>query len=127
MLKYKNKRFVSVSEWDSLVRQVYKRPYSFQQQDGCKERGTYSITIPDNAYDYGNDTIPEEINGDEMGVSFQAWLSRDPKEWHGEARDANFKVLFWERNFYPEIQMVANDLHKRRLIEAGEYVIDIDW
>lgn len=127
MLKYESKRFASVSDWDSLVMQVYNRPYSFQQQDGCKERGTYNITIPDEAYDYENDTIPEEINGDEMGVSFQAWLSRDPKEWYGDKSYADYTVLFWERNFYPEIQMVANDLYKRGLVEAGEYVIDIDW
>ena len=35
--------------------------------------------------------------------------------------------LFWERNFYPDVQMIANNLHAKGLIEAGDYVIDIDW
>jgi len=35
--------------------------------------------------------------------------------------------MWWERNFYPDVEMIANDLHKRGILEAGEYVIDIDW
>ena len=35
--------------------------------------------------------------------------------------------LWWKRNFYPDIEMVANDLHAKGLLEAGEYAIDIDW
>ena len=35
--------------------------------------------------------------------------------------------MFWERNFYPHVEMVMNDLHAKGLVEAGEYVIDIDW
>jgi hypothetical protein len=35
--------------------------------------------------------------------------------------------MFWDRNFYPNVQMVANDLHKKGLLEAGEYSIRIDW
>lgn len=130
MLKVKNVQMIDVSDWDDLVQTTYGRIYNFQQQDGCKERGTFSLTIPSHAYDYENDTIPEEVNGDEMGVSFKAWLERDPKqkldtddEWDRE----NGLSLFWERNFYPDIQMIANDLHKKGLIEAGKYVINIDW
>ncbi len=74
-----------------------------------------------------NDTVPEEINGDEMGVSFAAWLARDPKEWNGDPKDRSYLDMFWERNFYPDIQMVANDLHAKGLLPAGDYLIDIDW
>ena len=130
MLKVKNVQMIDVSDWDDLVQQTYGRIYNFQQQDGCKERGTFSFTVPSHAYDYENDTIPEEVNGNEMGVSFKAWLARDPKqkldtndEWDRE----NGLSLFWERNFYPDIQMIANDLHAKGLIEAGKYVINIDW
>ncbi len=35
--------------------------------------------------------------------------------------------LFCERNFYPDLHTIANDLYERGLIEAGEYVINIDW
>lgn len=130
MLKFKTKQVISVQDWDDLVAETYKRPYSFQQQDGCKERGNFNITIPDGAYDHENDTIPEEVNGDEMGVSFKAWLDRDPEQkldtednWEREYG----LELFWGRNFYPDVQMVANDLHSKGLIPAGEYVIEIDW
>lgn len=118
---------VSVQDWDDLVTQVYARPYSFQQQEGCQDRGVFHLTIPARANDYTNDTLPEKINGEEMGVSFQAWLTRDPSEWNGAPSDQRFIHLFWDRNFYPDIQTVANDLHKKGMIEAGEYTIEIDW
>ena len=62
-----------------------------------------------------------------MGVSFDTWLKRNPKEWNGNEHDKMFINMWWERNFYPDIQMVANDLHKKGLIEAGKYEIKIDW
>lgn len=118
------------SDWDNLVTETYGRPYCFQQQDGCKDRGNVYITIPSQPYDYPNSTIPEKVNGNEMGVSFAAWLARDPKqkldtedEWDRE----HGLDLFWERNFYPDVQMVANDLHAKGLIPEGEYIISIDW
>lgn len=130
MLKFKTKQVIDVGDWDNLVESTYGKPYRFQQQDGCKDRGTIDITIPDGAYDYENDTIPEKVNGDEMGVSFAAWLARDPEQkldtedkWDRE----HGAELFWKRNFYPHVQMIANDLHAKGLIPAGEYLIDIDW
>jgi hypothetical protein len=130
MIKIQTKQVISVQDWDDLVEETYGRTYSFQQQDGCKERGKANITIPDHPYDYKNDTIPEKVNGDEMGVSFAAWLARDPKqklnstdEWERE----NGLNLFWSRNFYPDAQMIANDLNTKGLIPEGEYTIEIDW
>lgn len=124
----KIKQFIEVDDWDHLVETTYGRPYNFQQQDGCKERGIHKITVPSKyATDFDTDTIPEEINGEEMGVSFAAWLARDPKEWHGEPSDHYHVAMFWERNFYPDIDMVANDLHAKGLLPAGEYAINIDW
>lgn len=127
MIKSKSKQIISVQDWDELVVSTYGRPYSFQQQDGCKERGLFYITIPESGYDYKAESVTEEINGDDMGVSFSAWLARDPKEWNGDPDDKSFLAMFWERNFYPEVQILANDLHAKGLIEAGEYGIDIDW
>ena len=72
-----------------------------------------------------NDSIPEKVNGRKMGVKFAVWLEKDPEvrfkimNWENE--------LFWERNFYPDIYTVANDLYKKGLIEAGDYIINIDW
>jgi hypothetical protein len=127
MIKIQNKKVIDVGDWDSLVIQTYGRPYSFQQQDGCKERQNVDITIPSEAFDYENDTVPEKVNGEKMGVSFAAWLARDPKQKiKGQRQDYELE-LFWERNFYPDVQMIANDLHAKGLIPAGDYVIDIDW
>ena len=118
---------VDVQEWDNLVIETYGKRYSFQQQDGCQARGIVSITVPNDTYDFENDTVPEVINGADMGVSFPAWLARDPEEWNGNSEDQRFLNFFWGRNFYPSLQMVANDLHAKGLVPAGEYVINIDW
>ena len=125
----KTKQVITVQDWDNLVVTTYGKPYSFQQQDGCMGRGNFNIniTIPEECDDFEDDTVPEVINGDEMGVSFNAWLARDPDEWNGKPEDKRFLNLFWERNFYPDVQMVANDLHAKGLIPAGKYVIEIDW
>jgi peptidoglycan hydrolase-like protein with peptidoglycan-binding domain len=129
MIKAKKKQVISVQDWDDLVEKTYGKVYSFQQQEGCKPRGTFELTVPpDHVEDYENDTVPEVINGDEMGVSFAAWLARDPKEWNGgRLEDASYLDLFWMRNFYPDVEMVATDLYNKGLLPAGEYLIDIDW
>lgn len=69
----------------------------------------------------------KKVNGDEMGVSFKAWLERNPSQELPDDKNSWSLELFWGRNFYPDVQMVANDLHAKGLIEAGDYVIDIDW
>jgi hypothetical protein len=130
MLKYRTVNIIDVSDWDNLVEQTYNRPYNFQQQDGCKDRGLIRLTIPDDeTYDYKNDTVPEEVNHNDMGVSFKAWLARDPKQKLSNPADQeNYCIdLWWRRNFYPDLQMVANDLHAKGLIVAGNYTIEIDW
>ena len=133
MLKFKNKKVIDVYDWDKLVADTYKRPYSFQQQDGCKDRGIHNITIPSKYADEEDaemhDDIPFRINGDVMGVKFEKWLSttlEEINEKHPEGY-AGQNDLFWERNFYPSIDVIANDLYNKGLIEAGEYSIDIDW
>ncbi len=130
MLNVRTEQVIDVDDWDQLVVETYGKPYSFQQQDGCKERQRVRITIPDIAYDYENNTIPEVINGEGMGVSFRSWMERNPKQkldtknsWDRE----HGLSLWWERNFYPDVQMVANDLYEKGLVEAGVYTIDIDW
>lgn len=128
MIEIKTVQVIEVGAWDELVTETYGRPYSFQQQNGCMDRGTFPLTIPSEyTDDCENDTIPEKINGDEMGVSFAAWLARDPNEWNGAPDPGYYLDLFWSRNFYPDVQMVANDLHAKGLIPAGEYMINIDW
>lgn len=131
MINFTIEQVIDVGDLDELVMKTYGRIYTFQQQDGCKDRQRVYITVPEkHPYDFKNDTVPEKVNGKEMGVSFAAWLARDPKqklntedEWD---RDHGLG-LWWERNFYPSVDMVANDLHAKGLLPAGKYTIDIDW
>lgn len=128
MLKTKTVKMIEVGDWDYLVESTYGRTYNYQQQDGCKERGIEHITVPvEYPSDYENDSIPEKVSGGQMGVSFAAWLARDPTEWNGDEMYRRFRTVFWERNFHPSIDMVINDLHAKGLLEAGEYTINIDW
>jgi hypothetical protein len=118
-------KLMDVGDWDQLVMDTYGRTYCFQQQDDCKSRVIYRITVPvQYPYDYKNDTIPEEVNGEDMGVSFKAWLARDPE---APIPETQFLDMFWNRNFYPHADMIANDLHARGLLGAGQYIIKIDW
>lgn len=127
-IKIKTEKVISVQDWDEFVEETYKRPYNFQQQNDCQSRGTYRFEVPDKyAEDFDRDTIPEIVNHDDMGVSFAAWLKRDPKQKLAGGNDRGGLQLWWERNFYPTIEMVANDLHAKGLLESGEYTIDIDW
>jgi len=125
----KTKQVIEVSEWDALVEKTYGRPYLFQQQDGCKNRGTFPIRVPEEAEDYERESVPEEVNHETMGVSFAAWLARDPKQKLSDpdAQEDYCLRLWWERNFYPNVQMVANDLHAKGLLAAGTHTILIDW
>lgn len=120
---------IETQEWDDLVSKTYNRPYCFQQQDGCKDRGVFELSIPSKYTEEATlkKDIPEVINGNQMCVQFDSWLTRDPKQpVNGD--DTGWQIeLFWHRNFYPSIYTVANDLYKKGLIDAGDYTINIDW
>lgn len=131
-MKIRTETVVDVDEWDKLVLETYGRPYQFQQQEDCRSKGIFKFTVPDEADESElPDTIPEVVNGPEMGVKFAAWLARDPLkglDGEPEAVTPDYAIkLWWHRNFYPTIQMVANDLHVKGLLAAGEYLINIDW
>ncbi len=132
MIQYKTKKVIDVEDWDNLVQETYGKPYSFQQQDECKPRGIVNISVPSTyTSDYKNDTLPERVNHPNMGVSFKAWLERDPKQPlsdKGNIETDQWSIdLWWERNFYPHVSMIINDLHQKGLLETGDYAIDIDW
>ena len=120
---------IGVSEWDALVKKTYNRPYSLQQQGGCSGHSIQGIDAPSEASDYERESIPEEVNHSEKGVSFAAWLARNPKQKlsNDDEPESYCLELWWHRNFYPDLQMVVNDLHAKGLLEAGEHTILIDW
>jgi len=119
---------ITVHDWDSFVEKTYGKPYSFQQQNGCKDRGIEVINTHDEyAEDFEATEIPFEINGEEMGVSFQTWLNTNPEDTAKHFNQSWGNNLFWERNFYPEANMIAKDLFEKGLLPKGEYQIEIDW
>lgn len=129
----RTEQVIDCSDWDDLVVGTYGRPYCFQQQDGCKSRGreTLDVTLnPTYVYDFEATEVPEVVNGDEMGVSFAAWLARDPKQQLNTKDEWDSKHglgLWWDRNFYPTAESIAHDLCKRGLLPEGTYTINIDW
>lgn len=118
---------IEVSDWDELVVKTYSRSYKLQQQDGCQSRGVVHLSVPAQEFDRENGSVPEIVNHDEMGVTFEAWLGRDPKKPLADGRTDYALGLWWDRNFYPDISMVANDLYKKGLLNSGKYTINIDW
>ena len=124
-MKIQNTKVIDVYAWNDTVSRTYGRIYNFQQQEGGKGRGTFELIVPiESTDDEGmNDSIPEKVNGEVMGVKFAAWLARDPtQKLPGQEYDFELE-LFWCRNFYPDIHEVANDLHQKGLLDAGEYLI----
>lgn len=128
MIKYSLKKQIEVQDWDKLIEKTYGKIYSFQQQDGCKDRGIETISVPyEWVDDYEVDMLPFEVNGVKKGVSFQSWLNTSPEETAKQFRYDWENRLFWDRNFYPHVSMIINDLHFRGILEEGEYDIKIDW
>lgn len=127
-MKMRQVNVIDVNEWDSFVSSTYGRTYNFQQQDDCKPRQTVYFDVPvQYPFDFENDTVPEIVNHPEMGVSFKAWLERDPNKPLCGEKDGLSLEMWWERNFYPHLSMVAHDLHSRGLLPEGQYGIKIDW
>jgi hypothetical protein len=134
MITGKKITIIDVSDWDNLIRTTYGKTYRFQQQDGCKDRHTFYFSVPvderfetiDDIESHLPDSIPEVVNGNEMEVKFQSWLSKD-SNLYPEGMDEFWRRLFWSRNFYPNFNTIVNDLYTRGFIEAGEYGINIDW
>jgi hypothetical protein len=129
MVKYENIKLIKLNDWNTLVSETYGRPYNFQQQEGCKDRGIFRFSLPnEETYDDEmNDDIPEEINGEIMGVKFKKWLERDPNQPINDRSDLWGITIWWERNFYPDFYTLLNDMYEKKLIKKGDYIIDIDW
>jgi len=131
-IKFSSLRVIKDGDWNKLVTETYGRPYCFQQQEGCRDRGIYRFTVPGGPDDYESDAVPEVVNHENWGVPFAAWLKRDPKTLlAGEKDGLNLEgwqlQLWWHRNFFPHVQMVANDLHAKGILDPGDYAIEVDW
>jgi hypothetical protein len=129
MLQYTIEKVIDSQDWDELVTETYGKPYNLQQQDGCMDRCRLRIEVPFRRKPEGftNTELPFEINGSEMGIDFEVWKATSVEEMNSNFEDSWGGELFWERNFYPALDCLAHDLHAKGLIEAGKYVIVIDW
>ena len=121
MLEYDEVRLVDSYDFDQFVKSVYGKPYCYQQQDDCRDKGIESFTVPMEEDDYFDNDLEDEPL---MGVSFKTWLDKDVNEKFFEDDWEN--TLFWYRNFYPHFSMIINDLYKKGLIEKGSYIMSID-
>jgi hypothetical protein len=131
-MKIKELKVIESSDWDKLVSKTYLKPYCYQQQNECQNRGLFHFRVPrkETFDDEMNDSIPEEVNHETMGVKFEKWKARDPKtplNGDDSGKEQWAIDLWWHRNFYPDFQTVANDLCKKGLLKAGSYAIDIYW
>lgn len=124
MIKVKIAKIIDEADFSALVREVYGRDYCYQQQDGCKDRGYYPMSVPEDSFD---DNMPDDIAGDEdqMGVKFKTWLEKDPKT--PGYKDDWKRRFWWERHFYPDFGTVVNDLYSKGKLEKGEYLLRTDW
>lgn len=126
-LKIADVKTIELDDWDNFVKEQYGLPYCFQQQDGCKYRGTTTINVPDDEwYDYENEEMPVIVNGPVEGIKFDVWKNT-PKDAFFKNDDSYKADLFWSRNYYPHVSMIINDLYDKGLIEKGTYNINIDW
>ncbi len=126
-MNYVSRDILKVDDWDNLVKSTYEKHYNFQQQDNCRNKGVVELDVPSKSHDFENDTIPEIVDHPCKGVSFKAWLAKDPKQPIENQKYADDHEIWWERNFYPDYQMIANDLHSKGLLPEGNYLIHIDW
>lgn len=125
----------TLDEFDELIKKEYNKTYySFQQQDGCKDRGIEFFTVPINDpddLDYLSMIEADAKNNklsEHCGVKFEEWLSRDKDfKWFTDENEQYRNELLWERNFYPHPEIIFNDLYKRNIIEAGTYGVYINW
>lgn len=123
-MKMTTKHVVTVNNWDDFVKETYQKPYCFYEQEGWREGAVFSLTVPSKDEDFKNDSIIVGERNQQMGVSFKAWLAKDVNEGfnHSTLKDNHI----WKRYFYPDVQTIANDLHSKGLIPAGNYLITLN-
>lgn len=123
MLKYRTEKVVDSFDLDRLVQDTYGKGFCYQQQDGCKSKGSEVWDIPTKFSGVHLDVKPEDVKNTTYGTTFKTWLESDLYE-HFPNKEVGLK---YERNFYPPLGDVLNDLHSKGLIEEGRYRIVIDW
>ena len=103
------------SEFSNLVRQTFERPYSLQQQGDMHSQESFI------RFD-----VPAELEW-EHEPSLETWLATTPPDPEDHSMAAFTNRLRWDREFYPDLQDIANELHARGQLDAGTYVLHVWW
>lgn len=102
---------LSETTFSKYVSELYGRPYNLQQQgDMLAQESAVALVVPE----------LEDWNED---PSLEEWLAATPPVSAADYID----TMRWERQFYPSLEAVANDLHARGLLDAGRYIIHVSW
>lgn len=124
MIKTLDLKIIDASDWSQLVKETYNLPYNLRWQDDGIEGGIIILKVPTKGYDY--DSTPENIDFNEgRGISFKSWLTHNPKEWEPDFSEIPFLERFGKYNFYPHLEILANDLYQKGLLPAGDYGINV--
>lgn len=126
-LEYQNLRVIENYKWSEFISSVYNLPYNYQQQNECQNTN-FEFNIPNDLEeeDLGSDSIPYEVNGKDECVKFDVWVNSKLEDISKNFEYESDAVIFYNRNFYPSIFQILNDLYNRGLIEEGDYLIRID-
>lgn len=98
---------ISDHDCDKLITATYKKPYGFQQQAGCRDRGTYEFSLPldcePEEYELDLEDVPATLKTYAMQTTFAKWLERSAEEpLSSETSQGNSAIeLWWQRHFYP--------------------------
>lgn len=112
---------ISENDFSKLAVDTYGRPYQLQQQGDCLGQDTIiRLTVPEEPMGWTGPTL-EEWRERPLNLQPEEYTRGDWEE-HTYLRD-----MWWEREFYPDVQVVANDFHARGLLPEGDYVIHIWW
>lgn len=119
-MRIEDVKLIWESELSALVTETYGRPYQLQQQGDMLAQESMTRA-----------TVPQEPDFDSDLPSLEEWSSRDvdaqPEGESSWSEHAWRRDLWWQRKFYPDLQLVLNDLHARGLLPAGDYVIHTWW
>ncbi|WP_043736189.1 hypothetical protein [Nocardia asiatica] len=102
---------IDENTFSALVSHLHARPYRLQQQgDGLPQNTIVKITVPALEHDW-------------PGIPLAEWAATPIGDytypWQAETH--------WEREYYPCLEDVVNDLHARGLLAAGNYALHVRW
>lgn len=114
-LPHHTRTVIHESAFSRYVTNHYGRPYHLQQQgDMMGQEVSTRFTVPD----------PEDGEWEGMEApTLVDWLKATPPTDEHDRTE----ILRWERDYYPQLGAVVNDLHTKGLLDAGEYLIYAEW